>query len=76
MAHSSTPHCTQAEEQAELAGTAAADKMAGVVQAPADAPTRVQEQWAHCVAPLLREHGKAVGVKPGECAGVLKGKPW
>lgn len=43
----------QAEELADLRGTAAADKMAGRVQHPTDAPARVGELFEGLVLPLV-----------------------
>lgn len=44
------------EELTELRGTAALDKMEGVVQQPADAPTRVKELWHEVALPFIREN--------------------
>ena len=54
----------QAEELRELAGTAAADKLAGRVQHPADAPTRVGELFEGLLLPLVE--GDAALAKAGE----------
>ncbi|KXZ56370.1 hypothetical protein GPECTOR_1g328 [Gonium pectorale] len=40
----------------ELRGTAAYDKMMGVVQHPADAPTQVPMLWCEVVEPFIAEH--------------------
>jgi hypothetical protein len=50
------PLSHQPAELAELRGTAAADKLAGRVQHPGDAPTRVEELFRELVVPFVGEH--------------------
>ncbi|GAX84660.1 hypothetical protein CEUSTIGMA_g12081.t1 [Chlamydomonas eustigma] len=44
------------EDLEELRGTAALDKMEGIVQQPSDAPTRVKELWAEIAEPFISEN--------------------